>query len=157
MLEETEEKRQLRSVLFFHFITPYRAWNWLKGSFTISWKTHCIFSTKIKGLTLLKEGHTVAQMVGAQCYQPESCWLESRQGHWIFQFTRFYSRTMVLGLTHPVTEMSAWGSSWGVKRGRSVRLRNSPRFVIDFLDFSRPSRLQRPVTRTALFTLLQNK
>jgi hypothetical protein len=47
--------------------------------------------------------HAVAYLVEALCYKPEG---RGVPGNWIFQLTYVSSRTMALGSSLPVTEMS---------------------------------------------------
>ena len=58
-------------------------------------------------------GHAVAQLVEALRYKPEGCGFDSRWYHWNFPLTS--GRTMALGLTQPLTEMSTRNIYWGVK------------------------------------------
>jgi hypothetical protein len=53
----------------------------------------------------------VAQLIEALRYKPERRGFDSRWCHWHNRF----GRTMALGLTHPLTEMSTRNLSWGVK------------------------------------------
>jgi hypothetical protein len=55
------------------------------------------------------EGHAVAQLVEALRYKPEGRGFESRWCH------NPSGRTVALGLTQPLTEMSTRYISWGVK------------------------------------------
>jgi hypothetical protein len=48
----------------------------------------------------------VALLVEALCYKPEGRGFESRCGNWFFNLPKLSSRTMALGLTQPLTEMS---------------------------------------------------
>jgi hypothetical protein len=50
------------------------------------------------------------------CYKLEGRGFESHWGHWIFQLTKPSSRTMALGSTQPVTEMSARNLPGGKRR-----------------------------------------
>jgi hypothetical protein len=52
-------------------------------------------------------GHAVAQLVEAPRYKPEGRGIDSRWCNW-----NFSGRTMNLGLTQPLTEMS---TSWGTE------------------------------------------
>ena len=63
--------------------------------------------------TFLEMGHAVAQLVEALRYKPESCGFNSRWCH--FHRHNPSGRTMALGLTQPLTEMSTRNISWGVK------------------------------------------
>jgi hypothetical protein len=55
-------------------------------------------------------------------YKPGGRGIESRCGGFFFSGPNLSSRTMALGSTHPLTEMSTQESSWGVKGGRRLRL-----------------------------------
>jgi hypothetical protein len=57
-------------------------------------------------------GHTVAQLVEALRYTLEGRGFDSDGVIGIFHFS---GRTMALGLTQPVTEMSTRNISWGLK------------------------------------------
>ena len=60
-------------------------------------------------------GYAVAQLVEALRYKPEGRGFDSRWCHWNFSFHNPSGRTMVLGSTQPLTEMSTRNISWGVK------------------------------------------
>jgi hypothetical protein len=53
----------------------------------------------------------MAQLVEALRYKPEGRWFDSRWRH----CHNPSGRTMALGLTQPVSEMSTRNISWGVK------------------------------------------
>jgi len=58
----------------------------------------------------------VAQLVEALRYKSEGRGFDSRWYDWIFFIDIIHSdRTMALGLTQPLTEMSTRNISWGVK------------------------------------------
>jgi hypothetical protein len=69
-------------------------------------------------------GYAVAQLVEALRYKPEGSGFDSRWGHSIPS-----GRTMVLGSTQPLTEMSTRGISCGVKRRPVRRVHNLTTFV----------------------------
>ena len=52
----------------------------------------------------------MALLVKALRYKPEDRGFDLRWCHW-----NFYGRTIALGLTHSLTEMSTRNISWGVK------------------------------------------
>jgi len=53
----------------------------------------------------------------AMCYKSEGCWFDPRWCHWNFSLTYNPSdRTMALGSTQPLTEMSTRSISWGLRR-----------------------------------------
>ena len=62
-----------------------------------------------------KVGHAVAQLVEALHNKPEGRGFDSRWCRWIFSLTYPSGRTMALGLTQSLTEMSTRNVSWGVK------------------------------------------
>jgi len=55
------------------------------------------------------EGHAVVQLVEALRYKPEGRGLDSQWCQWNFS----YGRTVALGLTQPLTEISTRNISWG--------------------------------------------
>ena len=57
----------------------------------------------------------VAQLVEALRYKSEDRGFDSRWCNWNFSLTYRSGRTMALGLTQPLTEMSTMNISWGVK------------------------------------------
>jgi len=64
-------------------------------------------------------------VVKALRYKPAGRWFDSRSCHWNFSVTQSFGRTMALGSTQPLTEMSTRCISWG-KGGRRVRLTTLP-------------------------------
>jgi hypothetical protein len=60
-------------------------------------------------------GAPVAQSVEALCYKPEGRGFDSRWCQWIFYWHNPVGRTMALGSTQSLTEMSTRNISWGVK------------------------------------------
>jgi len=60
-----------------------------------------------------QQGHAVAQLVEALRYKSEGRGFDSRWCHWNFSLTYPSGRTMALGLTQPLTEMSTRNISWG--------------------------------------------
>jgi hypothetical protein len=60
-------------------------------------------------------GHAVAQLVEALRSKPEGSGFDSRWCHWNFTLTNPFGRTMAMGSTQPLTEMSTRNISWGVK------------------------------------------
>ena len=66
----------------------------------------------------------------------KGCRFASRCGHWDFPWRSPSGRTVVLGLTQPVTEMSTRGISWGCggKGGRCVGLTTFPPLCADFVE-----------------------
>ena len=65
---------------------------------------------------LLFQWHAVAQLVEALSYKSEGRGFDSRWCHWIFHWHNPSGRTMVLGSTQPLTEMSTRNVSWGQRR-----------------------------------------
>ena len=59
-------------------------------------------------------GHAVAQLVEALCYKPGGRGFDFRWCHWIFfDWHNPSGRTMALGSTQPLTEMSTRNVFWG--------------------------------------------
>jgi hypothetical protein len=91
-----------------------------------SWSQICIycngkFSSKVKRSSLIKLnicifiwGAAVPQLVGALHYKPAGRGFDSRWCQWIFHWHNSIGRTMALGSTQPLTEMSTRNISWGV-------------------------------------------
>jgi len=55
----------------------------------------------------------MAQFVEALCYKSEGRGFDSQWYHWNFHWYNPSGRTMALGLTQPLTEMSTRNISWG--------------------------------------------
>ena len=72
--------------------------------------------------TVLHMGHAVAQVVIALRYKSEVRGFDSRWCHW----HNLSGRTVALGSTQPLTEMSTRNISWGDKGGRCVGLTLPP-------------------------------
>jgi hypothetical protein len=64
-------------------------------------------------LVVLKLRHPVAQLVEALTYKLEGRGFDSRLCHWNFHRHNPSGRTMTLGLTQTLTEMSTRNTSWG--------------------------------------------
>jgi hypothetical protein len=58
-------------------------------------------------------GHVVAQLVEALRYKLEGRVFDSRSCYWNFHWHNISGRTMALGSTQPLTEMSSRNISWG--------------------------------------------
>jgi len=63
--------------------------------------------------TFVVWGHAVAQLVEAPCYKPEGCGFDSVVSLDFFHWHNPSGRTMALGSTQPLTEMSTRNASWG--------------------------------------------
>ena len=73
-------------------------------------------SSKLTYFRLLNRlGHAEAQLVETLRYKPEGHGFDSRWCQWIFFLHNPSGRTMALGLTQPLTEMSTRNISWVVK------------------------------------------
>ena len=57
----------------------------------------------------------MTQLVKALRYKSEGCGFDSQWCHWDFSWTYPSGRSMALGLTQPLTEMSTRNIYWGVK------------------------------------------
>jgi hypothetical protein len=71
------------------------------------------FQPEFKDLTLLSGDHG-SIVVKVQRYKSEGCWFDPRWCHWNFSLTNPSDRTMALGSTQPLTEMSTISISWEV-------------------------------------------
>jgi hypothetical protein len=60
----------------------------------------------LRFLPLFCWGHTMAQLVEALCYKPEGRRFDCRRCCWNFYWYNPSGRTIALGSTHPLTEMS---------------------------------------------------
>ena len=70
---------------------------------------YSLFRQKLSDCTACVRGHAVAQLVEALHYKPEGRGFDSRWCH----NNNPFGRTMVLGSTQPLTEMSTRNISWG--------------------------------------------
>ena len=71
-------------------------------------------------------GDRCSTVVKALCYKSEGRWFDPSWCHWNFSLTQNPSgRTMALGSTQPLTDMSTRSISWG-KGGRCIRLTTLP-------------------------------
>ena len=58
----------------------------------------------------------ISTVVKALCYKSDGRWFDSRWCQWKFSLTQNPSdRTVALGSTQPLTEMSTGSISWGIK------------------------------------------
>jgi len=64
-------------------------------------------------LSFMRLGYGVAQLVEAQRYRPEGHGFDSRWGLWIFHGLNPSGRTVALGPTQPLKEVSTRNISWG--------------------------------------------
>ena len=88
-------------------------WCWIKSEvYKIKVDTRHKLLTRILGAALR--------------YKPEGRGFDSRWCHWIFHWHNPFGRTMALGSTQPLTEMSTRNISWRVKGGRCVGLTTLP-------------------------------
>jgi hypothetical protein len=71
------------------------------------------------------QGARSGAVVEALRYKPEGRVTDSRWCQWIFFLHNPCGRTMALGLTQPLTEMSTRNISWG-KGGRCIGLTTLP-------------------------------
>jgi hypothetical protein len=77
--------------------------------------THDVFLSvgHIATSSLVFGGHAMAQLVEALRYKPECRGFDFRWCHWNFHLHNTSGRTMALGSTQPLTEMSTMNVSWG--------------------------------------------
>jgi len=93
-------------------------------------------------------------MVKVLCYNSEGRWFDPSWCHWIFYWQNPSDRTMALGSTQPLTEMSTRSTSWGQRR--PVRLADNlpPSCAVvtksGNLNFLEPSGPVQACNRTAL-------
>ena len=73
------------------------------------------FNTEFYTFCVILMGHAAAQSVEALRYKPEGRGFDSRLCHWNFSLAYPSGRTMALGLTQLLTEMSIRNIPWGVK------------------------------------------
>jgi len=75
----------------------------------------CLVEAKVTAF-IVGGGDRGSTVVKVLCYKSEGRWLDPRWCHWNFSLTYNPSdRTMALGSTQPLTEMSTRSISWGVK------------------------------------------
>ena len=89
-------------------------------------------------LSFLRLGYGVAQLVEALRYRPEGRGFDSRWGLWIFHGLNPSERTVALGSTQPLKEVStrniSWGGRGGSKGGRCIELTTLPLSDADCLE-----------------------
>ena len=92
----------------------------------------------------LVRGYAVAQLVVALRCNPEDRGFDSRLCHWNFSWYSPSGRTMALGLTRRLTEMSTRNISWGGggKGGRYVELTALPPSCAECLEIWEPQLLE---------------
>ena len=96
---------------------------------------HTCFSD-IHIITRHFKGHAVVQYFETLCYKVAGSISDDALG--IFQWHNPSGRTMTLGSTQPLTEMSTGNISWGGKGGRCVRLTTLPPSCADCLEIWEP-------------------
>ena len=87
-------------------------------------------------------------LVEALCYKPESRGFDCRRCHWNFLLYNPSGRTMTLGSTLPLTEMSIRNISCGSKGGRCIGLTTLLPSFADCLEIWEP---QPPRARPGLY------
>ena len=108
--------------IFFCLVTSFSCCtDWSRGTRWHSWLRHCATRRKVSG--------SIPDGVG------------------IFHWQNPSGRTMALGLTHPLTEVSTRSISWGGKGSRCIGLTTLPPPCADCLDIWKP---QPPGTLGAL-------
>jgi hypothetical protein len=80
----------------------------------------------------------MAQLVEALRYKLEVRGFDFRWCHWHFSFNNPGGRFMTLGLTQPLTEMSARNISWGGKGGRCIGQKTLPPSCADCHEIRAP-------------------
>jgi hypothetical protein len=106
------QKQKLLRYAYFTYLADLTTFSVMSKKFSLkSYQDHYIFRVPLSNY----EGHAVAQLVEALCYKSEGRGFDSRWCHWDFSLTYNPSgRTMALGLTQPLTEMSTRNISWGI-------------------------------------------
>jgi hypothetical protein len=88
--------------------------------------TDCNFKYISEQYWSLKEDSS-STVVKVLCFNSEGRWYDPSWCHWILHWHKNPSdRTMALGSTQPLIEMSTRSTSWGGKGGRCVRLTALP-------------------------------
>ena len=110
-----------------------------------------------KYLVLWKPGARGGIVVKALCYKLAGHGFDSRWCHWIFQWHNPSGRTVALGSTQPLAEMSTRCISWG-KGGLCIRLTTLPTSCATVmksgnLKFLEPSGPLQAFNGTAFFTM----
>ena len=110
------------------------SWNLIRVFFENLSRKSVPLTSYNNGYFTWRRGHAVGQLVEALRYQPEGRGFDSRGYHW----HNPSGRTMVPGLTQPLTEMSTRNISRGDKGGRCVALTTLPPSCVDCLEIWEP-------------------
>ena len=94
------------------WLLPGGSWILFTPTYIVSLRSSFIFATYIilSYVPHRLAGYAVAQLVEALRYKSEGRGFDSRWGHWNFSVT---GRTVALGSTQPLTEMSSRNRCWG--------------------------------------------
>jgi hypothetical protein len=131
--EKAAQKYKTNKLLPFHYNSVW------KSRHHITLYVHCS-SYLLITVASVAPGHAVAQLVEALSYKPAGHGFDSRWCQWIFFYWHNPSgRTVALGSTQPLTEMSTRNISWGgCKGGRCVGLTTLPPSCADCLEIWEP-------------------
>jgi hypothetical protein len=153
----------LSQVAAFHF-TPVEVLMNFSVSLSLSILSRRLANPTRQDFILLpyKIGDCGGTVVKVLCYKSEGRWFDPSWCHWNFSWTSNPSdRTMALGSTQPLKEMSTRSISWG-KGGRCLRMTTLPpscAVVMKYgtLNFLGPSGPLQACNGTALPLLYRTK
>jgi len=101
---------QKKELLYFRIVHRYASSSTISKLYIqfYAYSLFIVIYTQLLG----DRGSSVVQVL---CYKSEGRWFDSSWCHWNFSLTQNPSdRTMALGSTQPLTEMSTRSISWGV-------------------------------------------